>query len=306
MIRTLPSFLQRARRELALLSAGHGRAGEHQGRLYEGERTSSPSSGIKYVAPLVSLAEPALVPKQIHQALQGSHSRPHPRRDPQGRAAGYATLEAFNRTLRRKGTRDTRVVRRQRPAVHPDLGAALPHGSGHRTRNREPTCRPTAIPSSGANICRSIPISWIGCSARTSGTARIKSPFDIRDVWPSSYSGNTNEILWGAKVGARMPWVTCVIRLTSYECGMDQPTYTPVQQIVEHSGTLFFSFPGPRLDEACGIREDQSRDDCLLSGTFVSKHHQKQEGVQARPASALASRCRPAALLRRERACGRR
>ena len=32
------------------------------------------------------------------------------------------------------------------------------------------------------------------------------------------------------------------IRLTSYECGMDQPTFTPVQQIVERSGTLFFSF----------------------------------------------------------------
>jgi predicted nucleotide-binding protein (sugar kinase/HSP70/actin superfamily) len=33
-----------------------------------------------------------------------------------------------------------------------------------------------------------------------------------------------------------------VVRLSSYECGMDQPTYTPVQQIVERSGTLFFSF----------------------------------------------------------------
>ena len=33
-----------------------------------------------------------------------------------------------------------------------------------------------------------------------------------------------------------------MIRLASYECGMDQPTYTPVQQIVERSGTLFFSF----------------------------------------------------------------
>jgi hypothetical protein len=70
----------------------------------------------------------------------------------------------------------------------------------------------------------------------------IRSPFDIDDVWPSSYSANTNEILWGAKVAARMPWITCVIRLTSYECGMDQPTFTPVQQIVERSGTLFFSF----------------------------------------------------------------
>jgi hypothetical protein len=43
-------------------------------------------------------------------------------------------------------------------------------------------------------------------------TGLIGSPFDIRDVWPSSYSGNTNEILWAAKVGARLPWVTCVVR----------------------------------------------------------------------------------------------
>jgi hypothetical protein len=35
---------------------------------------------------------------------------------------------------------------------------------------------------------------------------RIRSPLDIRDVWPSSYSGNTNEILWGAQAAARMPW----------------------------------------------------------------------------------------------------
>jgi predicted nucleotide-binding protein (sugar kinase/HSP70/actin superfamily) len=69
---------------------------------------------------------------------------------------------------------------------------------------------------------------------------RIKGPFDISDVWGSSYSSNTNEILWGAKVATRLPWVTCVIRFSSYECGMDQPTYTPMQKIVEASGTLFF------------------------------------------------------------------
>jgi len=71
---------------------------------------------------------------------------------------------------------------------------------------------------------------------------RIKSPFDISDVWTSSYSSNTNEIMWGAKVAARCPWITCVIRLSSYECGMDQPTYTPTQKIVEVGGTLFFKF----------------------------------------------------------------
>jgi predicted nucleotide-binding protein (sugar kinase/HSP70/actin superfamily) len=71
---------------------------------------------------------------------------------------------------------------------------------------------------------------------------RIKSPFDIADVWTSSYSSNTNEIMWGAKFAARCPWITCVVRLSSYECGMDQPTYTPTQKIVEATGTLFFKF----------------------------------------------------------------
>ena len=35
--------------------------------------------------------------------------------------------------------------------------------------------------------------------------------------------------------------MTCVVRFVGYECGMDQPTFTPVQRIVEDSGTLFFS-----------------------------------------------------------------
>ena len=70
----------------------------------------------------------------------------------------------------------------------------------------------------------------------------IKSPLDIADVWISSYSSSTNEIMWGAKVAARVPWVTCVLRLSSYECGMDQPTFTPAQKIVEATGTLYFKF----------------------------------------------------------------
>jgi predicted nucleotide-binding protein (sugar kinase/HSP70/actin superfamily) len=71
---------------------------------------------------------------------------------------------------------------------------------------------------------------------------RIQSPLDISDVWTASYSSNTNEILWGAKVAARRPWIVCVLRLSSYECGMDQPTYTPAQKIVEATGTLYFTF----------------------------------------------------------------
>jgi predicted nucleotide-binding protein (sugar kinase/HSP70/actin superfamily) len=73
-------------------------------------------------------------------------------------------------------------------------------------------------------------------------TGRLRSPFDISDIWPSSYSANTNELLWAARVGSRHPAIAAAIRLSSYECGMDQPTYTPVQRILESRGTLFFSF----------------------------------------------------------------
>ena len=48
--------------------------------------------------------------------------------------------------------------------------------------------------------------------------------------------------MWGAEVAARLPWVTCVLRLSSYECGRDQPTFTPVQKIVGATGTLYFKF----------------------------------------------------------------
>src|SRR5258708_10424902 len=71
---------------------------------------------------------------------------------------------------------------------------------------------------------------------------KIRSALDISDVWTSSNSSNTNEILWGAKFATRFPWITCVLRLSSYECGMDQPTYTPTQRIIEATGTLFFKF----------------------------------------------------------------
>jgi predicted nucleotide-binding protein (sugar kinase/HSP70/actin superfamily) len=39
-----------------------------------------------------------------------------------------------------------------------------------------------------------------------------------------------------------MPWIACTIRFASYECGMDQPTFTPVKEITERSGTLYFAF----------------------------------------------------------------
>ena len=156
-------------------------------------------------------------------------------------AAGYAALDEFAARLRIKGREILEgCAREDKSAI---LIVARPYhmdtGIGHEIETDlqaygYPVLWAQYLPTD-ADL-----LDWMFGPDIAAGHAR--SALDIADVGPSSYSANTNEILWAAKFAARMPWITCVVRLSSYECGMDQPTYSPVQQIVERSGTLFFSF----------------------------------------------------------------
>jgi predicted nucleotide-binding protein (sugar kinase/HSP70/actin superfamily) len=69
----------------------------------------------------------------------------------------------------------------------------------------------------------------------------IKDPFDIYDVWKNSYSENTNQKVWAAKYCARHPNLVA-LELSSFKCGHDAPVYTVIEEIVETSGTPYFSF----------------------------------------------------------------
>jgi predicted nucleotide-binding protein (sugar kinase/HSP70/actin superfamily) len=69
----------------------------------------------------------------------------------------------------------------------------------------------------------------------------IRSAFDINDVWKNSYSENTSRKVWAAKFTARHPNLVA-LELSSFKCGHDAPIYTVVQEIVESSGTPYFSF----------------------------------------------------------------
>jgi predicted nucleotide-binding protein (sugar kinase/HSP70/actin superfamily) len=205
------------------------------------ERDVFAEQGIRYAAPFVSLDEPRLVPKQLWEALDGVIPGLTAPETAGAVEAGYRALTEFNARLRAKGREVLEWCARENRACLMVLARPyhMDPGIGHEI---EVDLQAYGYPVLWAQY---FPIDddlmqWaFGEDVRA---GHIKSPFDIRDVWPSSYSSNTNEILWGAKAAARMPWVACVVRLASYECGMDQPTYTPVQQIVERSGTLFFSF----------------------------------------------------------------
>ena len=198
-------------------------------------------NGIRYVAPLVSFGEPVLVPKQLYESLKDVIEGLTLEETRRAVDQGFCALTAFNETLRDKGREILAwCAREDRPCI---LVLARPYhmdpGIGHEIETDLQAYGYPALWTQYLPLDEDLMTWMFGDDIRA---GRIRSALDISDVWPSSYSSNTNEILWGAKVGARMPWITCVIRLTSYECGMDQPTFTPVQQIVERSGTLFFSF----------------------------------------------------------------
>jgi predicted nucleotide-binding protein (sugar kinase/HSP70/actin superfamily) len=197
--------------------------------------------GVQYVAPLTSLGDPPLVPKQLYSGLRDVFAGLTFEETRHAVDAGYRALESFGASLR-AAARATlaRCAATDKPCI---LVLARPYhmdpGIGHEIEvdlqaYGYPVLWTQYLPTD-ADL-----LDWMFRTDIDAG--HIKSPFDIADVWPSSYSANTNEILWAAKFAARMPWIACVVRLSSYECGMDQPTYSPVQQIVERSGTLFFSF----------------------------------------------------------------
>ncbi len=197
--------------------------------------------GVRHVSPLVTLAEPRLVPKQLQEALASIKAGVSYREIGQAVEHAYSKLANFDTRLRAKSREILlECSALNRPCI---LVLARPYhmdsGIGHDIVSELQAYGYSILWGQHLPLDSDI-LNWLfGDEIKLRG---IRSALDISDVWRSSYSANTNEILWAAKFGARMPWIACVLRLSSYECGMDQPTYMPVQAIVESSGTLFFSF----------------------------------------------------------------
>jgi predicted nucleotide-binding protein (sugar kinase/HSP70/actin superfamily) len=239
MIYTLPSFMRGHVQET--LTCTRVMAGPDNIKAgFLKERDVFAENGVAYLSPFVSLGDRPVVAKELFEQLKDAFGLTL-EETVEATKAGYQALDSFNEKMRQQGREIlTWCAKNHKPCI---LVLARPYhmdtGIGHEIE--------ADLQAHGYPILwlQYFPIDddlmdWLFGEEIRAG--RIKSAFDIGDVWSSSYSSNTNEILWGAKVAARCPWITCVIRFSSYECGMDQPTYTPVQQIVERSGTLFFSF----------------------------------------------------------------
>jgi activator of 2-hydroxyglutaryl-CoA dehydratase/predicted nucleotide-binding protein (sugar kinase/HSP70/actin superfamily) len=76
----------------------------------------------------------------------------------------------------------------------------------------------------------------------------IHHALEISDVWKTAFSASSNHKLWAAKFTARHPNLVAV-EFSSFKCGHDAPIYSAIEQIIERSGTPFFSFRD--MDENC-------------------------------------------------------
>lgn len=240
MIYSLPSYLQ-GHVAASLACPRVMSAPENIKSGFQKEKDMFAEHGIQYATPFVSLGDRPIVPKQLYEGLRDVIPGLTKAETRRAVDAGYKALDAFNTGMRRKSREIIeQCMREDKPCI---LVLARPYhmdpGIGHEI---EVDLQGYGYPVLWSQYLPTDPdlLQWLFGDDIAAGY--IKSPLDLSDVWPSSYSANTNEILWGAKVAARLPWVACVVRLSNYECGMDQPTYSPVQQIVERSGTLFFSF----------------------------------------------------------------
>jgi predicted CoA-substrate-specific enzyme activase len=196
-------------------------------------------AGLRYVQPFLNLAEPLLASRQMFTEMRDLLSLDRDEHE-QAMAAAYAALHGFTVDLRAKAAQTLLEIEREdrlgivllaRP-YHNDPG--INHGIlAEFQKLGYPVFTQDSLPMDDETLAR-----VFGADLRA---GRIAHPMDISDVWKNSYSENTRRKVWAAKFVARHPNLVA-LELSSFKCGHDGPIYATVQEIVECSGTPYFSF----------------------------------------------------------------
>lgn len=106
-------------------------------------------------------------------------------------------------------------------------------------------------------------------------------PLDISDVWKNTFSASTNHKLWAAKFTARHPNLVGV-ELSNFKCGHDATIYSTIEQIIESSGTPYFCFKD--LDENKPLGAIRIRVETI---DYFLRQYAAERLRSARPGSAL-------------------
>jgi predicted nucleotide-binding protein (sugar kinase/HSP70/actin superfamily) len=195
--------------------------------------------GIHYIHPLVNLAKPRLLARQLWLALEQYLGVDEQESERAVEIALHAQ-ECYEHRLRQRGRDVIEQVERERRLAVVLLGRPYHHDPGiHHGIPEEfqklgyPVLSQSSLPMDADLLER-----LFGDEVRE---GVITSPLDISDVWKTTFSANSNQKLWAAKFVARHPNLVA-LEFSSFKCGHDAPIYTVIEQIMQCSGTPYFGF----------------------------------------------------------------
>jgi activator of 2-hydroxyglutaryl-CoA dehydratase/predicted nucleotide-binding protein (sugar kinase/HSP70/actin superfamily) len=200
--------------------------------------------GITYLCPVVNVAQPHLFARQMFSAWKdvlGLSEKENER----AVEAGFKALAEFVDGTRREARKVLDQLERENKVGIVVLGRPYHNDPGinHEILIEFQKLGYPVFTQDSLPIDDDILDRLFGDEVRAGD---IEHPMDIRDVWKNAYSENTSRKVWAAKYTARHPNLVA-LEVSNFKCGHDAPIYSVVEEIIEHSGTPYYSFKD--LDE---------------------------------------------------------
>jgi predicted nucleotide-binding protein (sugar kinase/HSP70/actin superfamily) len=201
-------------------------------------------NGIRYLDPILNLADRKLLAYQMFQAwgpVLGLSEEEHLR----AIEAGYKALDEHESGLRRKAREVLDKLEQENRIGIVMLGRPYHHDPGvnHEIMDEFQKLGYPIFSQSTLPLDEDLLDRLFGDEVRA---GVISHPTDISDVWKNAYSASTNHKIWAAKFTARHPNLVA-LEISNFKCGHDAPIYTVIEEIIEQSGTPYFAFKD--LDE---------------------------------------------------------
>ena len=201
-------------------------------------------NGIQYLDPILNIGDKKLFTLQMFQAwapILGLSEEENER----AVDTGYKAFEEFDRGLRKRAREVLDTLERENRLGIVMLGRVYHHDPGlnHEIMEEFQKLGYAVFSQSLLPTDEDLLDRLFGEEVRA---GVITHPLDIRDVWKNAYSASTNQKIWAARFTARHPNLVA-LEMSNFKCGHDAPIYSVIEDIIENSGTPYFSFKD--LDE---------------------------------------------------------
>ena len=159
--------------------------------------------------------------------------------------AGFKAFEDYDRSMRKRAREMLDALERENRLGIVMLGRVYHHDPGLNHEIME-EFQKLGYPVFSQSMLPWMRTCWTGSSARKFAPARSRTRSTFATCGRTAYSASTNHKIWAAKFTARHPNLVA-LEISNFKCGHDAPIYSVIEDIIEKSGTPYFSFKD--LDE---------------------------------------------------------